>query len=230
MDNTVLVVPPNLVVNPIMYGSVPYDPFKISTRYVGRSGEDRARRPSIPASATVNELGLSQIRPVEIQLRFARNGYAAALGWRQFRVLASTLVHVPFSAVGPAIGSTVAGHTPIAFCSLPPVVETIKGGTLRALAVTAERGGGTAGVPSMSEAGYPDIEGEGWLLLLFPPYSARDWLGFIAKSSRFGPADVAQRIGASGSSSWAVRQMNGDKFKVERPNGPGYRSAASRQH
>src|SRR5207253_4509914 len=49
------------------------------------------------------------------------------------------LVHVPFNGAGPAIQSTVAGHTPIMFTTLAPAIPLIKDGKLRALAVMAKR-------------------------------------------------------------------------------------------
>src|SRR5205085_1036786 len=50
------------------------------------------------------------------------------------------LVHVPFNSGGAAIGSTVAGHTPVSFGALPPAVQHVKEGKLRALAITSSVG------------------------------------------------------------------------------------------
>ena len=44
---------------------------------------------------------------------------------------------VPFNGGGPMIQSVVAGHTPIAFSSMPPAAPQIRAGTIKALAVTA---------------------------------------------------------------------------------------------
>jgi tripartite-type tricarboxylate transporter receptor subunit TctC len=85
------------------------------------------------------------------------------------RSLDLDLVQVPFNSAGLAVSSTLAGHTPIAFTSLPPAVPQIKEGKLRALAVTSKvRTHALADVPSMTEAGYPDIERQGWLAFIVP--------------------------------------------------------------
>ncbi len=87
-----------------------------------------------------------------------------------FRLLLGLdLVHVPFNSAGLAVGATLAGHTPIAFTSLPPAVPQIKEGKLRALAVTSKmRSQALPDVPSMAEAGYPEVEGEGWFAFIVP--------------------------------------------------------------
>ena len=48
------------------------------------------------------------------------------------------LVHVPFNSGGLAIGSALAGHTPLSFGTPPPALPHLKDGKLRALAVTSK--------------------------------------------------------------------------------------------
>jgi tripartite-type tricarboxylate transporter receptor subunit TctC len=82
-----------------------------------------------------------------------------------FKMAASIdLQHVPFGGAGPAINSTVAGHTPIAFGSPASTVPHIAGGMLRALAVASKtRLAALPDVPSMPEVGYPDVECDAWV-------------------------------------------------------------------
>ena len=78
-------------------------------------------------------------------------------------------MHVPFSGGGPAIAAVVAGHTPIGFNALTPAVPQIKAEKLRALAVTSKtRSQSLPDVPTMTEAGYPDIQGDSWVGVLVP--------------------------------------------------------------
>jgi tripartite-type tricarboxylate transporter receptor subunit TctC len=49
------------------------------------------------------------------------------------------LVMVPFPGAAPAITSTIAGHTPIAFTALPPAITAAREGKVRALAVMARQ-------------------------------------------------------------------------------------------
>jgi len=90
------------------------------------------------------------------------------------------LVHIPFNSAGLAIGSTVAGHTPIAFTASPPVVPQVKEGKLRALAVASKtRLQALPDVPTMAEAGYPDIEGEVWLAVIVPARTPKEIIALL---------------------------------------------------
>jgi tripartite-type tricarboxylate transporter receptor subunit TctC len=79
------------------------------------------------------------------------------------------LVHVPFDGGGTAVEATVAGHTPISFGATAPAVPMIKAGQLRALAVTGkERSPALPDVPTMAEAGYPEVIGVTWTAIVAP--------------------------------------------------------------
>ena len=79
------------------------------------------------------------------------------------------LVHIPYNSAGLAIGSTVAGHTPICLAAPAPIVPQVKDGNLRALAVAYRtRLQALADVPTMAEAGYPDIEFDNWFGVFVP--------------------------------------------------------------
>jgi tripartite-type tricarboxylate transporter receptor subunit TctC len=68
-----------------------------------------------------------------------------------------------------AVGSTVAGHTPIAFVAPTASIPLIKDGELQALAVMSKtRLQALPEVPTMAEAGHPGIECESWFGTLVP--------------------------------------------------------------
>ena len=73
------------------------------------------------------------------------------------------------AAGGPAVSSVLGGHTPIGFIALAAAASNIKGGKLRALAITGNnRSQLLADVPTMLEAGYSDIVGDNWVGVLVP--------------------------------------------------------------
>ena len=136
---TVLVVPPNIVVNPSMYDTVPYDPYKdfAPVTIAVSAPTVLSVNPSLPVQ-TVKDL-VALIRSGGAKYSFASPGIGTPphLIGEHFRLsLGLDLVHVPFNSAGQAVASTLAGHTPIAFSSLPPAVPHIREGKLHALAVT----------------------------------------------------------------------------------------------
>jgi tripartite-type tricarboxylate transporter receptor subunit TctC len=200
---TVVVVPPNIVVNPMMYEKVPYDPkdFEPVTIAV-RAPTVLSVHPSVSAGS-VREL-VALIKAGGAKYSFASPGTATPphLIGELFRLsLGLDLVHVPFNSAGPAVSSTLAGHTPIAFTSLPPAVPQIKEGKLRALAVTSPtRSPALPDVPTMAEAGYPEIEGEGWFAFIVPAGTPKDVIDLLHREivKAMALPDIQEKMEALG--------------------------------
>ena len=111
------------------------------------------------------------------------------------------LVHVPFGSAGLAIGSAIGGHTPISIVAPVATVPQVKEGKLRALAVF----GGTRlstlpKVPTMAEAGYPDILGENWFGVLVPAGTSKEIIALLHRQTveMMRSPDIMERIAALG--------------------------------
>jgi tripartite-type tricarboxylate transporter receptor subunit TctC len=166
------------VVNPALFDRTPYDPskdFEPVTLAVS-SPTVLSINPAVPAR-TVNEL-VALIRGNSGKYNFASPGAGtpAHLAGEQFRIrLALDLVHVPYNGAGPSVASVVAGHSPIGFSTLAAAGPYIKAGTLRALAITSKRRSQIEpAIPTMTEAGYPDIEGDNWVGVLVPARTSKE--------------------------------------------------------
>jgi tripartite-type tricarboxylate transporter receptor subunit TctC len=97
-------------------------------------------------------------------------GQSGQLAAEMFRLACKLdLAHVPFNGAAPAIASTIAGQTQIAFMSLAAAAPTIGSGKLRALAITSSgRSAIFPDIPTMAEVGVPDQESSFWQGLVFP--------------------------------------------------------------
>ena len=77
------------------------------------------------------------------------------------------MVHVPFRGAGPAAQAVLAEHRAVGSVALAAAEPLIKGGQLRALAVTSEkRWFSLPNVPTMIEAGYPGFVSDTFNALL----------------------------------------------------------------
>src|SRR4051812_21664435 len=169
---TILIAVNSYVINPTLYAKVPYrvlQDFEAVTLAVGFPSA-MAVNPSVPAN-TVKEL-VALIKNTPGKYSFASPGFGTPshLLGEQFRVvLGLDIVHVPYGGSGPAMLSAVTGDTPMAFAALSAAVPQIQDGKLRALAVMSKkRSPALPDLPTIGEAGYPDLDGDAWIGVLVP--------------------------------------------------------------
>src|SRR5215510_7346704 len=169
---TILLAFSSHATNPFMFDKLPFDPIKdfAPITVAVTSPAVLSVHPSL-SPKTVDELvALVRANPGKYSFASGGTGTQPHLAGEQFRMsLGLDLVHVPHNGGGPALASAIAGHTPIIFSTLSPAVPFVKEGKLRALATTGRaRSRTTPDVPTMTEAGYPGIEGDTWVGVLAP--------------------------------------------------------------
>src|SRR5215475_1807516 len=163
-DGYALLVTANaFVVNPSLFEKVPYDPIKdfdaitlaVTTPMV------LAIHPSVPANTVKGLIELIKANPGKYSFASGGPGSPGHLAGEQLRLsFGLDLVHIPFNSAGVAISSAIGGHTPIAMVAPPPTVPQVREGKLKALAVMGKaRLRSLPDVPTMAEAGYPNISG-----------------------------------------------------------------------
>ena len=175
--HTILVAVNSLVINPALYSSVPYDPYKDfdPVTLAVAFGTGLSVNPSVPAR-TIRELeSLIRDHPGKYSYTSGGVGTPSHLLGEAFRLSANLdLPHIPFNGSGPAIAAVVAGHVPIAFTALTAAVPHIKSERLRAIAVLGPRRSQSfPDVPTAIETGYPELDGDGWIGFLVPAGSPR---------------------------------------------------------
>jgi tripartite-type tricarboxylate transporter receptor subunit TctC len=161
---TVLLSSSSLWLNPSTYPKLAYDPSKdfIAISLVATTPNSLVVHPSVPVQTAKELVDLIRAAPGKYTFAIPGMGTPPHLSGELFRLaMKLDMTPVPFNGGGPMIQSVVAGHTPIAFSSMPPAAPQIRAGTIRALAVTAlKRSAAVPDIPTMTEAGYPGQEGD----------------------------------------------------------------------
>lgn len=183
--HTILVAAPSYAVNPTLFEKVPYDPRKSfdAVTVAATAPTLLTVHPSVP-TRTVRELvALIKASPGKFSYASPGTGTPPHLLGELFRLsLKLDIVHVPFRSGGLAIASAVAGHTPISFGALPPAVPHVRDGKLRGLAVTSAKGSlALPDVPTIAEAGYPDIAADIWTAVLVPAGTPKEIVGLLQR-------------------------------------------------
>jgi len=192
------------VVNPTLFARVPYDPIKDfdPVTLAVASTTVLTVNPSVPAKTVKELVDLIKANPGKYSFGSAGAGTQAHLAGEQFRrSLGLDLVHVPFGGGGPAVAAVVAGHTPISFVSPQAAMQHVREGTVRALAVTSKtRSQIFPDVPTMAEAGYPEIEGDGWVGILVPAGTPAEIIAILYRESAkiLAQPDMKERLAALG--------------------------------
>ena len=120
--------------------------------------------PSLQAQSVKELVALAKARPGALTYASSGTGSGLHLATELFKLRAGIdLVHVPYKGSGPATIELVAGQVLMMFNNILPAMPQIKGGRLRALAVTtASRSAAMPELPTIAEAGYPGFDASSW--------------------------------------------------------------------
>ncbi len=129
-----------------------------------------------PAHDVKALIALAKASPGKLSYGSNGNGTVQHLIGTQFSSLAGIeLLHVPYKGSAPLTTDLLGGQVDMSFDTLTPVVQHIKGGKLRALAVTTSRRSSTLpDVPTLAESGLKDFNQGTWFGVLAPSGTPKD--------------------------------------------------------
>jgi len=182
---TIIAVAPSYAANPALFDNVPYDPVKSfdAVTVAATAPTVLTVHPSVPATTVAELIAAIKETPGKYSYASPGTGTPPHLLGELFRLsLHLDMVHVPFASGGQAIGSTLAGNTPVSFGALPPAVQHVKEGKLRALAITSTApSDALTGVPTIAQAGYPDFAADIWTAVLVPAGTPKEIIALLQR-------------------------------------------------
>jgi tripartite-type tricarboxylate transporter receptor subunit TctC len=133
---------------------------------------------STPAKNVAELVAMLKAKPGAYNYGSNGNGTAQHLIGTQFENLTGTdLVHIPYKGSGPLATDLLGGQVTMSFDTVTPVLQHIKAGKLRALAVTtAKRSSALPDVPTLDEAGLKGFNIGTWFGVLAPAATPKEVL------------------------------------------------------
>jgi tripartite-type tricarboxylate transporter receptor subunit TctC len=182
---TILVTVNNLVINPSLFEKVAFDPYKDFDPVALAVGFSSAFsvHPSVPAKSVKELIEVIKANPGKYSYASPGLGTPSHLLGEQFRVTNNLdIVHVPYAGSGPAISATISGHTPICFASTTAAAPQAQDGKLRVLAILSKkRASSLPEVPTIAQAGFPGMDGDGWVGALVPAGTPKEIVALLNK-------------------------------------------------
>jgi tripartite-type tricarboxylate transporter receptor subunit TctC len=159
-------------VNPSLYPKLPYEPAKAFTTIavIVQFPNMLVVTPSFPVKDVKDLVAAAKAKPGTIAFASSGNGSAQHLSGELFRQRAAVdITHIPYKGGGPALNDVMGGQVPVFFANMASGLPHVKGGKLRALAITgSKRSPALPDAPTMGEAGVAGYEVYEWNAIFAP--------------------------------------------------------------
>jgi tripartite-type tricarboxylate transporter receptor subunit TctC len=183
-----LAVDSNLVINPSLYQTLTYDPFKdfAPISIIARLNMVLVANPKISANSVKELIAYAKAYPNKLNYADLGIGSAMHMGMEQFKFMTKTEINrVSYRGTAPAISDVVAGNVDLMFTGPPSAKAMSEGGKLKVLAVASpERMALMPDVPTVAEAGVPGYSMASWFGLLVPAKTSKSILERLSAETK----------------------------------------------
>jgi tripartite-type tricarboxylate transporter receptor subunit TctC len=180
--HTLLLINISNAVNATLYRKLKYDFIRDIAPVASVSHENYAMEvhPSFPAKTVPEFIAYAKANPGKLNMASPGNGTGPHVAGELFKIMAGVdMVHVAYRGSPPALTDLLAGQVQMMFSPLSSSIEYVRGGKLRALAVTtAARSEVLPDVPTVGE--------------FVPGYQASGWFGVGAPAKT--PVEIVDRL------------------------------------
>jgi tripartite-type tricarboxylate transporter receptor subunit TctC len=170
-------------INSSLYAKMPYDHVKDFAPVILVAGVPNVLvvNPDLPIKTVAELIAYAKANPGKLNFASSGSGTSIHLSGELFKVMAGVqMTHVPYKGSAPALTDLIGGQVQLMFDNLPSSLPQIKGGKLRAVAVTsATRAAALPDVPTVAESGLPGFEASSWFGILAPAGTSKEIIAKI---------------------------------------------------
>jgi tripartite-type tricarboxylate transporter receptor subunit TctC len=182
---TVLLVNPANAINASLYAKLNFNFLRDIAPVAGISRVPNVMtvHPDVPAKTVAEFIAYAKANPGKINMASSGNGTSVHLSGEMFKAMTGVeMQHVPYRGSAPAMTDLIAGQVQVIFDNMPSVLQHIKAGKLRALAVTtAARSSELPDVPTVAET-VKDYEASAWFGMGAPKNTPTEIIATLNKA------------------------------------------------
>ena len=170
--HTLIIVNPSHAINATLMPKLTYDPVRdfAAITVVATQPYAVVVTQSLPVKNIKDLIALAKSKPREVSYASSGPGSASHLATEMFIGMTGVeMTHIPYKGTGSVLPDLISGRVPLMINPLLAVINPVKGGQLRMIAVTsAKRVKSLPEVPTVAESGVPGYEATSWYALLVP--------------------------------------------------------------
>ena len=180
-------------ISPFVLKNIPYNPATDFTpiTYLGYVPNVLVVNVAVPVKDVADVIALAKTKPGILTYGSSGIGSTQHLAGALFSQIAGiSLNHIPYKGSGQAIIDLLAGQITMNFDTLPPVLEQIRSGKLKALAIsTPKRLSQLPNVPTFTEVGINGFDVTNWYSIMGPKGMPPALVAQIDKAVKAAMAD-----------------------------------------
>jgi tripartite-type tricarboxylate transporter receptor subunit TctC len=162
-----------IAINPAVFASLAVNPLKdfIAVTLVAEVPSILIANPTLAANTVGELVALARAKPGALNYASPGSSTLNRLEMERFMKMANlSIVHIPYKGgAGPAVTGLLAGDTDVMFVTLSSAMSFVQAGRLKALGIsTRQRLESLPQVPTMIEAGYPEMVSSSWQGVFVP--------------------------------------------------------------
>jgi len=191
-------------INVSLYPKMPYDAVKdfSPVSLVAAVPNVLTAAPSLPINSVRDLIDAAKKDPNKITFASSGSGTSIHLSGELFKQLAGVqMTHVPYKGSSAALPDLMSGQVDVMFDNAPSVMPHIKGGKLKAIAVTSsKRSPALPNVPTIAESGLPAFEASSWFGVLAPAGTPKDIVDKLSQAivKSLQTAEIKDRLASQG--------------------------------